>query len=443
MYISTNNCEEEEITFELYRLKKRFLLKDSLVLVASSTKTVSISNKLSNAVVASINTEDGSSSNYRFRVRLTKYLTSANQTTNVTLPPPTTNQTTNVTLTIYECKDGKDNDGDGKIDYPNDSDCIAYEDNSERYMPQCSDGFDNDRDGYFDYIKDLDCLSSEDNDESYTGGLPDFAMGRFRTVVWNSGLLTQILEVKNIGTRGYFGPSAPISESGNTRLYNSSSAICGLVTRNGAIYFSDPISSCGQFLGEMPAIQPGQTLDVRISGGFGDGKWCIDNVFLDSRNAITELNENNNKQLEPFCVTIPGGEVVSGGSSGSETKYMDNWIISGLARIYPGGGFAYISENTLGDCRVYKGETEGSCGGIVLLSQGRNYSISAGLGYDSDDYLIPNKNWYIKDVSLKLPLAGNTTIVKKTCNSYSCVSGIFTVPVTTNYIYESTAKLSS
>ncbi len=94
MYISTNNCAGEEITFELYRLKKRFLLKDSLVLIASSTKTVSSSSKLSAPVVASINTEDGSSSNYRFRVRLTKYLPATN-TTNTTLPPPPTTNTSN------------------------------------------------------------------------------------------------------------------------------------------------------------------------------------------------------------------------------------------------------------------------------------------------------------------------------------------------------------
>ena len=100
MYISTNNCVGEEITFELYRLKKRFILKDALVLVASSTKTVSSSNKLSDAVVASINTEDGTSSNYRFRVRLTKYLPATNQTTNATQPLLTNNQTTNATTNI-------------------------------------------------------------------------------------------------------------------------------------------------------------------------------------------------------------------------------------------------------------------------------------------------------------------------------------------------------
>jgi len=99
MYISTNNCAGEEITFELYRLRKRFLLKDSLVLVGSSTKTVSSSNKLSNPVVASINTEDGTSSNYRFRVRLTKYLTTTNTTNTTTPPPPTTTNTTNQTNT--------------------------------------------------------------------------------------------------------------------------------------------------------------------------------------------------------------------------------------------------------------------------------------------------------------------------------------------------------
>ncbi|MBI2672006.1 hypothetical protein HYX16_03680, partial [Candidatus Woesearchaeota archaeon] len=100
-YISTNNCAGEEITFELYRLKKRFLLKDSLVLIASSTKTVSSSSKLSVPVVASIDTEDGSSSNYRFRVRLTKYLPVTN-TTNTTLPPPPATNITGLPDLIVE-----------------------------------------------------------------------------------------------------------------------------------------------------------------------------------------------------------------------------------------------------------------------------------------------------------------------------------------------------
>ena len=41
--------------------------------------------------------------------------------------------------THYQCYDSIDNDGDGKIDYPNDYGCSSYYDNSEAPNPQCSD----------------------------------------------------------------------------------------------------------------------------------------------------------------------------------------------------------------------------------------------------------------------------------------------------------------
>lgn len=43
--------------------------------------------------------------------------------------------------TMPQCSDGVDNDGDGRIDFPNDPDCDNAQDNSE--FPECSDGVDN------------------------------------------------------------------------------------------------------------------------------------------------------------------------------------------------------------------------------------------------------------------------------------------------------------
>jgi hypothetical protein len=65
---------------------------------------------------------------------------------------------------IPECKDGIDNDGDGKTDYPADPDCDSKDDDSE--TPECSDGIDNDGDGKTDYPADPDCDSKDDNSES-------------------------------------------------------------------------------------------------------------------------------------------------------------------------------------------------------------------------------------------------------------------------------------
>ncbi len=77
------------------------------------------------------------------------------------------------------CENGKDDDNDGKIDYPADTGCFSRTDQSEDPNPQCSDGIDNDRDGKID-VSDPDCFrrvvgpnnsvvvvyEARDNDES-------------------------------------------------------------------------------------------------------------------------------------------------------------------------------------------------------------------------------------------------------------------------------------
>jgi hypothetical protein len=70
-----------------------------------------------------------------------------------------------------QCSDGKDNDGDGLIDYPQDPGCGSARDNDERDEaqspppPQCADGKDNDGDGKID-LADPGCVNSTDNDET-------------------------------------------------------------------------------------------------------------------------------------------------------------------------------------------------------------------------------------------------------------------------------------
>jgi hypothetical protein len=78
----------------------------------------------------------------------------------------------------FECSDGKDNDGDGKIDHPNDPGCDSINDDDESddivvLETECSDGKDNDGDGKIDYdgdgntdLVDSDCVNSDDNYES-------------------------------------------------------------------------------------------------------------------------------------------------------------------------------------------------------------------------------------------------------------------------------------
>ncbi len=72
-------------------------------------------------------------------------------------------------ISLYEspqCSDGRDNDGDGSIDFPADPGCTSATDASEAPNPECSDSFDNDGDGTTDYPADPGCTSATDTTES-------------------------------------------------------------------------------------------------------------------------------------------------------------------------------------------------------------------------------------------------------------------------------------
>ncbi len=67
-----------------------------------------------------------------------------------------------------QCSDGYDNDGDGLIDFPQDSGCTSAADNDEynsTFVPQCRDGIDNDSDGLVDFPQDVGCQNADDNNE--------------------------------------------------------------------------------------------------------------------------------------------------------------------------------------------------------------------------------------------------------------------------------------
>lgn len=53
------------------------------------------------------------------------------------------------------CRDGLDNDGDGRIDWPRDRGCTRADDPTEE--SDCADGLDNDRDGRIDLGEDEGC----------------------------------------------------------------------------------------------------------------------------------------------------------------------------------------------------------------------------------------------------------------------------------------------
>jgi probable HAF family extracellular repeat protein len=75
-----------------------------------------------------------------------------------------------------QCDDGADNDADGLVDHPDDPGCAAASSATE--SPQCSDGADNDGDGLVDWPDDPICLSAAGASEAECGdGLDDDADG--------------------------------------------------------------------------------------------------------------------------------------------------------------------------------------------------------------------------------------------------------------------------
>jgi hypothetical protein len=79
-------------------------------------------------------------------------------------------------VTLPQCNNNLDDDGDGKIDYGAvnpDPGCHSWDDPDETDLPQCSDGRDNDGDGRVDYggiFSDPDCENAGDNSEGVGGG---------------------------------------------------------------------------------------------------------------------------------------------------------------------------------------------------------------------------------------------------------------------------------
>ncbi|MEK7608471.1 MAG: hypothetical protein AAB495_02745 [Patescibacteria group bacterium] len=74
-----------------------------------------------------------------------------------------------VTVTLSECADGLDNDGDALVDFPTDPDCSSALDDSELTTittHECDDGIDNDGDGKTDYPDDPGCSALADDSET-------------------------------------------------------------------------------------------------------------------------------------------------------------------------------------------------------------------------------------------------------------------------------------
>jgi hypothetical protein len=91
------------------------------------------------------------------------------------IPPATT-----LTCEAPVCADGRDDDADGRTDYPADPGCAAPSDDSEidacpagPGCPVCADGLDNDGDGAIDYPADTGCTAASGGSEERCGAETD------------------------------------------------------------------------------------------------------------------------------------------------------------------------------------------------------------------------------------------------------------------------------
>jgi hypothetical protein len=88
-----------------------------------------------------------------------------------------------------QCSDGIDNDGDGRIDYPNEPGCISPSDTSEvdtcpgAGCPACADTTDNDADTGIDFAGDRSCWAASAPTEAFCNGAEtDRALATFSPV---------------------------------------------------------------------------------------------------------------------------------------------------------------------------------------------------------------------------------------------------------------------
>jgi len=82
---------------------------------------------------------------------------------------------------VSQCSDGIDNNGDGRIDFPNDPACTSLADNTENNVcpgvacPVCGNGIDDDGDGAIDYPADIGCAAASGASEVFCSVEPNFA----------------------------------------------------------------------------------------------------------------------------------------------------------------------------------------------------------------------------------------------------------------------------
>jgi hypothetical protein len=158
---------------------------------------------------------------------------------------PTDNDEYNTIVnTVYQCNDGYDNDGDGLRDYPSDPGCSSYIDDSEyntviNYTYQCNDGYDNDGDGLRDYPSDPGCSSYTDDSEYNQVIIANTLPQAITTNASSVGQTTARLNGLAVPNTTY--PTTAWFEWGTTGAFGNRTSSQS-VTTNTSTYISDNVS---------------------------------------------------------------------------------------------------------------------------------------------------------------------------------------------------------
>ena len=137
---------------------------------------------------------------------------------------------------VAVCNDGKDNDGDGLIDFPADPGCKDINDDSEKGNAfNCDDGKDNDGDGLID-LADPGCISVQDLNELNSGvacdnGIDDDGDGKVDMADPGCSSPLDNSEFGMTSNPGKFAPKLWMDDN-SRKVYKSAMDGGGLSTRN-------------------------------------------------------------------------------------------------------------------------------------------------------------------------------------------------------------------
>ncbi|HTJ44192.1 MAG TPA: hypothetical protein VL463_18940 [Kofleriaceae bacterium] len=233
--------------------------------------------------------------------------------------------------TLPKCSNGLDDDGDGKIDFPNDPGCLNGNQDDEMddcpsgpNCPQCGNGVDDDGDSKTDYPADPDCAGAWDTTE------------------------------RGVNTNAC-GASVPIYPLPNTLVVD------GMIQ----VGSSNMISNCGG-LGPETAYQVDVTKPIVMVASTDNSATGIDTViYLRAADCTTELTCNDNASMATTASTLtaqlsPGTYylIVDAAKSTDEGA----WEMSIVE--YPGQGEACDAQNPCAPgyyCRMAPGDTKNTC----------------------------------------------------------------------------------